>query len=1503
MRFAVCVTTILAALSVAPCVAFGEGNSVTSGGAGLSVFGSGLVQSEATGLLGGQAAVEAAEMQRASPEAVLAREESQTRYQGLDSQEAAKLAEEVFPGLVERVAGGAPALPVGDQISGYTGASVAQLTLEGGKHGALESSVPIATESAPGQWTPVNLAVSEADGGFRLANPAVDVDIPKRLQDGVSLEGTAVSLTPVDGSGVTAGGTEGVIDGASVFYGGVGVGSDVDELVKPLPSGFAEDAVLRSVASPEKLSYRVGMPAGGSLVPVSGESGAVKIVVGGSVIAVVSAPSALDATGASVPVSTSVSGDVLTFAVKREPNEFEYPIEVDPTVVDKSFGVWGFETHSGYFGNKEGGILEDSYPYSQTGTWGIWAYPTKGESHIYDYISETQSSGAHVENSLGIRSPYSTEKSVLYGANYPNTRTELCSEASCTPGKVTTENKENAAYFEQVGYGEGGASFLAKMTSAAVEILQEKGPSVEFNFLSQYLGYGSETVNVLYANTWLGAKGAAFEGRSSDPGMGVKELTMLVPTNPSYDWTYSSPCPGLQCSGPLDWDFGGPPQLPEGEDKVEMRAVDEVGLSATTPPVTVKVDYSAPHSISLTGLPPNNEIGNGLYHVKASATDGSGSTVSAGVASLVLKVDGKQVGGALGSCSPGPCAASGEWTISGSEFAIGQHEVTVTATDKAGNVATEKYTMFVARPTTPVALGPGSANPQSGEFSLGATDVSVDAPGGSLTVARNYGSLHVTAGAEGPLGPQWTLSLDGSQNLTRLPDGDMLLTDGPGLQAVYASKGGGEFSAPKGDEGLVLSEHKVGETVEFQLKDTAGSVTTFTPAEIAGISEWVPTVREETSGMNITKITYRVAGVITEPTKVIAPAPSGVTCTTELVKGCRALEFVYATKTTATGESGSEWGDYEGHLKEVTFTAWEPIEGKMATKAVADYRYDKQGRLRAEWNPLISPALKTTYGYDAAGHVTAITPPGRQPWLMNYGTLAGDSRNGRVLSVTRPSASTAAGNGIAPGNTATPTISGALTVGSTLTAANGTWSNSPLSYGYQWERCNSAGAECSPITGATNASYVLGSGNAGHKLRVEVSATNMNATTTVASGASGEIAKPSRFYFQFGWPGTGSGELSNPAGEAVDSKGNLWVVDTAADRIEKFEASGAYITSYGKEGTKEVQFKSPTGIAINPSNGNLYITDSGNDRVEELNSEGKYVTSFGAEGEANGKFKDPTGIAILGEAIYVVDTGNDRIQAFKLSTNEFSWKLGSKSSGKEQLLEPQGIALYEGSYGTCAYVTDTGNDRVRRIFINPSNHLFEDAVGSKGSGEGQFLSPIGITIAEGSMYVVDSGNDRIERFDSSTSCEFAEEREVEEMRYRSQFGSAGAGIFGQLLDPQWIAEDPTGAYKGSMYISDSENKRIVQTSTSALPEPPAEPPTPPALGSNAVWTVDYKVPIYGNGAPYAMNSSEVTKWGQSDDPVEATAVSSRPTSRWAGQPRTTNAQLSTTLTAKAGQSI
>ena len=70
----------------------------------------------------------------------------------------------------------------------------------------------------------------------------------------------------------------------------------------------------------------------------------------------------------------------------------------------------------------------------------------------------------------------------------------------------------------------------------------------------------------------------------------------------------------------------------------------------------------------------------------------------------------------------------------------------------------------------------------------------------------------------------------------------------------------------------------------------------------------------------------------------------------------------------------------------------------------AKYEYDAQGRLRAEWNPEISPMLRKVYGYDAEGRVTAVSPPGKQPWLLHYGAIVGDSNVGRLLSVTRPSA-------------------------------------------------------------------------------------------------------------------------------------------------------------------------------------------------------------------------------------------------------------------------------------------------------------------------------------------------------------------------------------------------------------------------------------------------------------------------------------------------------------------
>jgi hypothetical protein len=90
-----------------------------------------------------------------------------------------------------------------------------------------------------------------------------------------------------------------------------------------------------------------------------------------------------------------------------------------------------------------------------------------------------------------------------------------------------------------------------------------------------------------------------------------------------------------------------------------------------------------------------------------------------------------------------------------------------------------------------------------------------------------------------------------------------------------------------------------------------------------------------------------------------------------------------------------------------------------------------------------------------------------------------------------------------PVNTASPTVSGTAKRGQTLTAFAGTWGGTqPISYAYQWQRCDASGGGCGNISGARSQTYVLTSSEVGKTIRVVVTATNVAGSTSASSAVT-----------------------------------------------------------------------------------------------------------------------------------------------------------------------------------------------------------------------------------------------------------------------------------------------------------------------------------------------------------------------------------------------------------------
>src|ERR1700720_4693509 len=122
----------------------------------------------------------------------------------------------------------------------------------------------------------------------------------------------------------------------------------------------------------------------------------------------------------------------------------------------------------------------------------------------------------------------------------------------------------------------------------------------------------------------------------------------------------------------------------------------------------------------------------------------------------------------------------------------------------------------------------------------------------------------------------------------------------------------------------------------------------------------------------------------------------------------------------------------------------------------------------------------------------------RKRWRFGFprafGALSALLAAAAMITAVAPAASTAA-----PQSSSAPTISGQAREGRTLTAATGTWTNSPTGFTYQWQQCDASGASCTALSGATSKTYTIAKGDADHTIRVAVTATNADGSSTTMS--------------------------------------------------------------------------------------------------------------------------------------------------------------------------------------------------------------------------------------------------------------------------------------------------------------------------------------------------------------------------------------------------------------------
>jgi YD repeat-containing protein len=1523
MVAAACVLCVLGVV-LAPAEAVSAQEALPMGGLESSLM-------PGLGAGGGRQAAEEAEARLSTPEVLAEDARSRTAFAGYKRDAAVALAKRVFG--VEYPHWTPPQDQGSGKITKYVGRNMAEELLPDGSHVLVDSSLPLRSAIGSGEEKPVSLDLGSTGPGYVPANPLVPVVLGKTLGEGVSFQG-GLRMSPVEQAAPEAA----EVVGDSVFYPGT---KDTDFILEPRPLGVEASWQLLSAESSSENALSFSLPQGAKLIMSKTLEGAAEVTLEGETLLVIMPASAATANGARLPVSYSVNGSTLTTHVDLSGN-VDFPVDVDP-VVWQSYGggsgFWagwvnaasqpGVAKFLGGPGNSGiGAEIVAEAPGGSWATWGLYAPGFKagegaltrmdvtGMMHLAEeHKSEIESGIVGRENSVLPYTSYSydgeipgdTRKGMLKVSEkfedrpvafcaqeepegYDRGPKPLCNESvGGEYFRFTIFTWERQRYWQYEMIEANTARFI---DTSKIEAKPSTAAEVD------------GTTNVLAGSEkWFGPNNGALEIMGTDPAFGVSKLEVTIEgggksSSVTREYAKEGYCTGILCVSEekqmLTYN-SFPAGIPNGVDKITIEASDASGLEAIWSS-SVDVDAEAPSKPTVSGADVHEKEvniteGPAGDQITVEAADGEGSVTSAGIKHLGIWIDGIQHEGYEGSCSRGPCTAKATWTLNGRELGAGNHKLTVKALDNADNESLSEYELEV-HAAQPVAMGPGSVNPQSGDFALESAPVDLKAASGALTVTQHYDSRNVTEGAEGTLGPQWTIGLgqlamlevrgEENEKLEKIED---VMVDGPEGLSFFNPAEHGTFTSAENPE-LTLTLASSDKEFILENKKT-GNSTVFTHPK--GAKHWMPTVSKASGKTNILTDSYQSVEVekgrfIVKPTEELAPHGEAE-CPSERealkadketqARACRALFFYYggekATQSEASGEKESQWGWYPNQLSRVVAVVWSTSAGKMEETAVAEFSYDKKGRLRAEWDPRITPALKTVYGYDEEGHVTSLTSPGEQPWVFTYGTTAEDGSSGRLLKVRRAQPQKGASKKEIEErlseertpleNSESIAISGTQAVGVQLSVSDGKWSGAPVAYAYQWSRCNASFEDCEVIPGATNQNYTPVSADVNHILKAQVTAININGAFAVATKGGPLVSATASAYVSH----SESVDSSSISGvSCIPGTTDCVVSDSKGNELYATNVSSKAAASWSSWSGPGV---SPSEAVDCPSSGLcLLAAGSSDDGAGNL----YYATSLGgAWSEAYSPAYGVDTIACVSSSLCV--DGQDADGYLRASTKpaSTSWSLTTQGTAKMSA-----AACLSSSFCVLA-------DSAGRVHVATSASKIESGSWTETDVDGSAALTGVACVSTSSCLAVDgTGNVLQLNIGETGAVSSTGKSDIDGTNGLTAISCsssvcAAVDSKGNVLvtangGSSWSKPWALGGDLTSISCASKTLCATASTSGQTTAFNPTEELSEGAHDSPQTGaTIEYDVPVSGPGAPYAMSAAKVEQWGQKDDPVEA----------------------------------